>query len=110
MKTIPTIVCSCLVSFSLQACTTVPNAGVVQSRQDNVSQVTIKRPVYRSVDAPPNLCQVGGGKVQPIGSPNTGADTGQVISPEEPEGQTSALVVELLKEVVVPVAIAVISK
>jgi hypothetical protein len=45
-----------------------------------------------------------------IGSPNTGADTGQVISPEEPEVQTSALVVELLKDVVVPVAIAVITK
>lgn len=100
MKTISIIACSCLVAFSLQACSTTPKASVIQSHQGNAPKVTVKHPILRSVDAPPNFCQVGSAKAQP--------PVEEELAVEEPTALPSATAVTLLTEVAVPLLKAII--
>lgn len=101
MKKMANIISISLLALSVQACTTVPKPTFTTSRQDGITQVKPLNPVYQSGSPAPNVCLIGATK-------STSADL--VEEAGQIPDQTADRTLELLKDFVGPVLIALIGR
>ena len=108
MKKMANIISISLLALSVQACTTVPQPTFTTSRQGGITQVKPLNPVYQYGSPAPNVCLIGGNKSLPADQAEETVEEGVLL--EEGQSQTADRTLELLKDFVGPVLIALIGR
>jgi hypothetical protein len=107
MKKIINILGLSLLALSVQACTTTPQAGFMQSRQCGVAQVKPMHLFYQTGNTAPNLGVIGGNNITPD---IKDAAVVEETAPTETGDQEVDRFMDLLKNFVEPIVVALIAR